>query len=779
MKKMKLLTKILFYCLVCMLILVAVLHFTLIYVAPLESVKNKIVSIIKEQTSADVSIGSISASIFDFQVKDIELKIEEQNIAHIDTIYIHFSLIHLIKGHLRVQRITLQNFNVTIIKDKNGKFNFDPILESPLFKNDEQNGKVIAKEKDEDNSDVLSMLLFKTQLDDSCITYIDEQNDISIVLDKTSFNIDGFKLDDVFKINFYTKVSAKTNGISFDSLFVALTSYINLKSMNLSEAEIKISPLILRLQDTIFLTKGMIYDLQNPDTNFTIKILNLSSDTFSQITKFPEFSISEIQIQSLLNLNLNDSLLNIEKINVNVLDSDISVSGKLDYGKQNLKYDIKIIINLVLDKICQSVKLTKEYKPEGRITANLNVTDKSSVITGSLSLIDVCAFTPQAGDITELNSEIKINDINDIQIPSLTGKLNSYPFESSAHYVIGKDKGNININFFANKIYTKMSKDYEKNMIKKQEETVPETKQIETSQNTESEKSDFPLPPLDVKATFKVNDMNVPYFMGKDINFNMNMKHVTTNLNNIEGILDLNTSNGTIKDIYKLTESNAVMKGLFLSLKVVSDVINALNVLDILNSIGSAIVSSSASDVKEEIAEENAAAEHEQKNQKIDGKIDFISFITSINFAHGKGIFDKCSFVSNLLSFKIKGNMNFKDNLLDMTVNAAPGRHEDDGIMPLTMKIGGTMDEPSGSLSLLGSLSNLVGDALMKNVVSDSLKTGFTKLLGLKKHDEQGNDIQEKNEEQTKSESSQEKSDTTFSSDVSQNGKSIKENSQN
>ena len=31
----------------------------------------------------------------------------------------------------------------------------------------------------------------------------------------------------------------------------------------------------------------------------------------------------------------------------------------------------------------------------------------------------------------------------------------------------------------------------------------------------------------------------------------------------------------------------------------------------------------------------------------------------------------------------------------------------------------------------------------MKNAVSDTLKSGFTKLLGLKKHDENGNEIPE------------------------------------
>jgi hypothetical protein len=87
--------------------------------------------------------------------------------------------------------------------------------------------------------------------------------------------------------------------------------------------------------------------------------------------------------------------------------------------------------------------------------------------------------------------------------------------------------------------------------------------------------------------------------------------------------------------------------------------------------------------------------------------------------------------------------MNFKENAIDMTVFTAPGEHEVDGIMPLTMKIGGTMDEPKGSLSLLGSVSALVGDMLTKNVVADKLKKGFSALFGLKKNDEQGNEIKE------------------------------------
>jgi len=747
MKKLKLFAKILLCILVFLFLIIATLHFALVHLAPLDSVKNKIITTIKEQMSIDAKIGSISASIFDFEVKGLDLDIENQNIAHIDKLYLHFSLIKLLKGQIKVNSISIDELNVVIVKDKNGKFNFDPIFESPMFKKNEQETKQEETKKqdeqEQEQDSPINLLLHSTQLHNCNIAFIDEQNDMSITLSKMSFDMKGFKFDKSFKFDFFTDVYAKINDMSIDSLNVAFSGIINLQELDLTKAEIKVSPFILRLKDTIITTKGTVSNFNNPNISLFIKILNLCSQSFVGIAELPDFQVPEIDIQTLTNIYLDNSLVKIEKLDINVLDSTIKAVGNLNYGKKDLEYDINIIINFILDKIHKVSSLINPYNPTGKIQANLNVTNKSSVISGTASLIDICAFTPQLGNFSAINSQININSINDIKIPELTGKLNKYPFKSSAIYVIEKDKGTIKADFTADRFYGKMSKEYEEEMKKKDEENKikQEMQEKEGKQNTENKeeaKTDFPLPPLDIFVTTNIKDLDVPFFMGKDIIFKMDMKKVTPDLNAVIGTLDLSTDNGVIKDIYKLTESNVVIKGLFLSLKIVSDVINALNVLDILNSIGSAIISSKEEDTNAtEMTEEHA----QEQNRKMDGKIDFISFITSINFEHGKGTFNKCSFVSNLLSFKVGGEMNFKDNLLKMTVNAAPGRHEDDGIMPLTMKIGGTMDEPSGSLSLLGSVTTLVGDALMKNVVSSKLKAGFTKLLGLKKHDEQGNDI--------------------------------------
>ena len=736
MKKLKFFTKVLFCILAFLFIVIAALNFALIHFIPLDSVKNKIITIIKEQTSANVKISSISASIFDFQIKNIDLDIENQNIVHVDDIYLRFSLIKLLKGQVKVNNIRIEGLNVVITKDKNGKFNFDPILESPMFKKEEQENKQEEEKKDEDKNSgpPIDLLLHSTQLHNCNITYIDEQSNMNINLSKMSFDMKGFKFDKSFKFDFFTDVYAKINDMEINSLNIAFSGFIHLQELDLTKAEIKITAFILRLKDTVIKANGTVSDFNNPSANILIKILNLCSQSFSGITELPDFQIPEIDIQTITNLNLDNSLVKIEKVDINVLDSTININGNLNYGKENLEYDINIIINFILDKIHNVSSLINPYNPTGTVQANLNVTNNTSVVSGNISLIDICAFTPQLGDFTEINSQIAVNSINDVKIPELTGKLNKYPFKASTVYLIEEEKGTIKANFTADRLYGKMSKEYEKEMKNKENEKKIE-QEVEKSTTT---KENFPLPPLDILVTTNIKDLDVPFFMGKNINFKMDMKKVTPDLNAVIGSLDLSTDNGVIKDIYKLTESNVVIKGLFLSLKIVSDVINALNVLDILSSIGSAIVSSNEEDTNStQMTEEHA----QEQNKKMDGKIDFISFITSINFEHGKGTFNKCSFVSNLLSFKVGGEMNFKDDLLKMTVNAAPGRHEDDGIMPLTMKIGGTMEEPSGSLSLLGSVTTLVGDALMKNVVSSKLKSGFTKLLGLKKHDEKGNEI--------------------------------------
>lgn len=724
MKIKKLLLKIIIF-LICLIFLIIVgLHFTLVYFISSNNVKDKIVSTLQEQLATEVKIESISASLADFTINNLEIKINNNDFAYIKKAYIHFSLKALIFGKIRVNRISINNLTVYIEKDENGKFNFEELLNSPMFAAKEETAEKKEEPKDEEES-IIDLLLHKTQLQNICVYYNDKQGNIDIKLTDTYFDIDNFGFNEQFKLTFCSKLDISAGNMELSPVNLASTIFITLNPNELDKANINISDINTKYKDFVLSIKGNVTNLKKPNAILDINFKDLSSEVLEGICETPQFYVPLINIKTDITTDIDNSKIDVSSFNLNLLDSTITADGYLNYAKMN--YNFNVIINLLLDKLQSVTSLIEEYKPTGQIKSELSVSDKE--IKGNILLNNIGAFTPQLGDFTNINSEIYLDTINNIKIPTLTGELNKYPFKANLSYLLAEDHGDISIDFKADKFIGKMAQETKKEETNKKEKSTDSA----SAKTEEENKSSFP--PLNIKANCNINFLDIPFLRANKVLFNMDLSNVTQDLNSIHGYLKLDLSNGIIKDIYKLTEANALTKSLFLSLKIISNVINALNVLDLLSSIGSVFSSN----------DDTAAKENEDivKHQKIDGQIDFNSFVTKLNFSNGNTDFDKCSFVSKLLSFRVTGNMNFKENAIDMTVFTAPGEHEVDGIMPLTMKIGGTMDEPKGSLSLLGSVSALVGDMLTKNVVADKLKKGFSALFGLKKNDEQGNEIKE------------------------------------
>ncbi|MDD5021316.1 MAG: AsmA family protein [Endomicrobiaceae bacterium] len=718
---MKLATKIFIYILTFILLSLALLHFALIYILPLDDVKNKIISTIEEKTNASVSIHKISASLFDFSLNQVDIKLKEEKILHIDNANIYFSLLHLLKGKIKVLSINLDTIEANIIKDERGHFNFEKLLKPTVAETEPAQTK-----KQEDTEDIINLLLCKTHIQNGTVKYIDQKNKLSLNISNISFYIEKFSFDQIFKLNASVKADATLNNRKFDSLYIALNSFITLHSMDFAKAKIDLDNFVIKFKNTVLISKGTLENFNSPVLNTNIQIRNLSSDILINITESPEFFIPELDIETKINADIDKGIIHMESFNVKTMDSSIDINGNLDYAGKNLIYNFDLSFNLLLEKIGNAVKMLQEYKPNGNLKGEFVITDKN-LMQGTCNLIDISAFVSNLGYFTDINSNIIIKNIDNIKAPKFTGNLNKNPFLLEASYLTGKNSADISVLFRAKKILG-----------------TPDTAQkiaASKGKNTEKIKSETKkssLHPLDIEVDFMADDIDTRFFKGKDIIFRMDLTGITPALDKVNGNMNFQSGQGTIKDLYKLTNSNALMKGLFLSLDIVSRVINALNVLDILNSIGSAIFTSNT---------ENAGAIDGQPEQKhkLDGKMDFDSFITFLNFSNGKATFEKCSFISDLLSFKVTGEMDFKKDKLDMTVHTAPGKHDDDGIMPLTMTITGTIEEPNGSLSLLGSVYSVVSQSLLNNAVSDGLKKGFVNLLGLKKHDEKGNEIQDVN----------------------------------
>ena len=108
--------------------------------------------------------------------------------------------------------------------------------------------------------------------------------------------------------------------------------------------------------------------------------------------------------------------------------------------------------------------------------------------------------------------------------------------------------------------------------------------------------------------------------------------------------------------------------------------------------------------------------------QKIDGEWAFEEFQTDVIFENGLADIQRGFFVSDLMSFSLQGEMNFKTQNLALQVNAAPGRHYEGGIMPVSLQIDGTFDNPQGSMNVASSFLSGVTQGIGNNFISRSIK---------------------------------------------------------
>lgn len=721
---MKTTLKVLAVILCAVLLVISLLHFALVYILPLDDVKSKITRLIKEKTGADVTIGRISANLFDLKLENVGVESNGEFLFASDRAYVYFAPLFLLKGKIKVMGIDFDGIKINITKDKTGRFNFENLIantETAQTTPDEQDEKETKK--------LIKMLFCKTNIQNASVRYRDLKNKTDIKIDGISFYVENFSFDSPFKFNAALKTDVVLKDKKLNGIYTAFNSTLNLNDLNLEKAGINISNFVIKYQDASVVLKGTVENFNNPLITADISINNLSSESFKNITEMPVFFIPYINIRSKLSADLIKSIVNIESFSLKTEKSFINASGFFNYGGKEPVYYLKTDSDISLKEIGGFIDMLKPYKINGTFKSDIETTDKNP-LKGICRFINAGFVSANTGVFTDINSEIGIENLKNIKIPKLNGNLNDNPFTANASYVITKNAGDVSFFFRADKItYRQIEPD---NSIKQQQETAPapdkkttEQKQLETKKEQST--------PLNIKIDFAVKDLDTIFFKGQNIVFNTNILGFTPVMDAVNGSMNFQTEKGTIKDLYKLTNANMLTKSLFLSLFVVSKVINALNVIEILDNIGKSVFSS----------EKKEEAQTDESQKKMDGKIDFDSFTTKIKVTDGIANFEKCSFVSSLLSFKITGNINFKDNDINLKVHTAPGRHEDDGIMPLMIKIKGTVDNPQGSLSLLGSVSSIVSQSLLNNVVADGFKKGFSSLLGLKKHDENDNEIQE------------------------------------
>ena len=687
------------------------LNLAMQYLLPAEKVKNKITQTIADATKMDVSITDIRASLRGLFLSGLIVGDENGPLLTVEEFRLSLSPLQLLRGRIFVTGIFINGLAVLVVRAQDGSFNFDKMLAPNPSAGPQEEESAGEQPK-------IPPVIFvkRLQITDSVLSYIDRAENVNARIERLFVDIDDFSLNKSFTASSNSRIWVQMdNKEMISDMPFGFVAQPNLAGLDLDKAAVEIKNIILRRLGSDLIISGNITNFNNPDINLEVNVQKLTPAAFAPLALL-DFEIPLIKIAAKINLDLVADTAHLSNIDLDFLASKINIKGFFDYGAPKPKFNLNIAAALGLEGFNPAIAMLKEYKPAGALTAQAALTQDD--VKGNIVIAGAGAHLPQAGELSGLEVNVEAASIKDIKITQLQGKLNGHAFMGGASYLDKGSATDVSVFFKADTLFAKTDK-----TLQSAESAQPEEEQPAAES---AQPAHWPLPPLNIKADVDIKNLDTHFLSGANILFKADMEGVTPQLNETHGVLSLTAQKGQIKDLYSLTNANSVTKVLFVSLTVISKVINTLDVLSVLKAIGGA----AAGAVKKKTPAELEADENAPKT--LSGVLDYDTFNTNLDFNEGISDIKEINFASDKLSFKVTGNINFNNRKLNMTVNAAPGNVSKDGIMPLAIKIGGTVEEPKGSLSMLSSTAALVSQSLLNNPASNLVKS-LGGLLGIGK----------------------------------------------
>ena len=664
MKKLfKLLVKI---AVVCVILLAAGL-IALRIMFPPEKLKAMAVDYAKTNLQREISFDKISFNVIGVTLDNFALSenttFKNGTFVKADKLVVKLALMPLLKKRVEISTVSVDGLDVNVIKNKNGSFNFDTLIPS----SDEDNTP--AETTQEDNSGVAFVLLADRIVLNNCnFTYKDLQTGMDASVNKLQVEIREFDLDNPFdvKIKFTTEYSAA--GLNM-TVPVSISLRTFLANLNMPEAYVTVNDISASYKTVKLQLKGGVKNFEAPQAELTGTLSGISNTTVAEILPdLPQFSLPVINMAVKASADLEKSTAVISLAKLSVMDSALSASGVAGWASATPTYSVKADLSTDLGQIVQMTDTVADFQPGGLITGSFKATDKNDGqdVSGQVTLKNVSAmYAPFT--VKDLNGTVKIASINDISCPSLTGLLNGEKFASSFSYKNIKDVMNIVFNAELDKFTLKEFPSY----------ASAETEEGETA--SAEQKTAGPELLMNIKSNIKVGPISVPYFRSDGFTLNANLTGVSETMKKANGQVSFVLQPGAITDIDSFVKGNKYIKILLLPITLVRKVAGKLNV-DIFP------------------AEANA--------QK--GEIAFTNGEGVYTFTSGVMKVDKTTFASKLTNINGSGNINFHTQALDMKVSATVLTSQ----TPVIIKIGGTMDNPSGKLDVLNTVGSVLGGIL-------------------------------------------------------------------
>lgn len=586
-----------------------------------------------------------------------------------DKLSVKVALAPLLKKRVEIAAVTVDGLDVNVIKQKDGSFNFDSLIPAA-------DGIPAAQETAQPEAAEASAFVLtaeKIAVTDCNFFYKDLQTGMTAGLERLNVEINGFDLDNPFdaKIAFTTEFQQKNGPAVSVPVHIALRVF--LANLELKNAYVTLNNLAASYKTVKFQLKGGMKDFTAPLADFSGTLSGINNTIFTDfLPDLPNFSLPVINMSVQASANLDNSSAVLQNIALSVQDSGLTAKGTVGWGSAAPTYNVSANLKADLKQLVQMTDAANGFNPAGVISGAFKATDKMNGqdVSGTVTLSNLSALYDPV-TLSETNGVIKIASVNDVSCDKLTGRLNGEKFTTSFSYKNIKDVMNIVFKLDLDKL---ILASFPKSAS--QEEPSAQT---DKPANQQDAAASGPETKMNIKADVKVGEIRVPYFRADGFEAGASLNGVTPSMTQTNGSVSFVLKSGAVTDIDSFVKENKIVKILLLPITIIRKVAGVLNI-DLFPA-------------------ENSAKKGEITYSKAEGLYTFTNGVMNL---------DKTVFESKLTNINGKGNINFHTDKLDMKVSATVLTSQ----TPVVIKIGGTMDNPSGKLDVLNTVGSVVGGIL-------------------------------------------------------------------
>lgn len=668
---MKKLLKLVVKIIVIVILFIAVGLVVLRVMFPPQKLKQMAIDYAANNFHREISFDKLSFNLIGFTLENFAMSenstFEQGTFIKANRVEAKAALKPLLKKRIEIAAIYLDGVNVNIQKNEDGAFNFDSLV-TPAEGEQPTTESTAETPAPETTSDEFVFTAQHIKATDCDFSYTDKQSGLITGIEDLNFQLDNVDFTKPFPVQISFVSHTKDNTGLTLSIPVNIAFDLFLAGLDMNQAYADVTQANASYKNLKLDLQGKITNFHAPDVNLTGTITGLTNTVLTDLLPdLPNFSLPAIQLVLQAATDLDKSTAQITKASLKILDSEFATHGQIGWGGTNTTYQLSG--NLKAD-IAQIVKMTDDtgFDPKGNLNATFTATDKNngSDVKGTLTLKNVSALYPPF-TLTETNGTIKLASLDDISCPSLTGLLNGEKFDSSFSYKSHKDITDLDLKL---------------NLAKLTLTQFPSSSEEQTAApETTAKGHETPAPEtyLNLTTDIKVGPVSIPYFRTDGVTAQAALTNLSDSMQKANGTVSFSLEPGAITEMDTLIKESKVARIILLPLNILNSVGKKLN-LNLFEA-------------------EVQAKKGEIAITKAEGKYTFTNGVMTL---------DTTKFESTLTDLNATGTVNFVSRDLNMKASATLVTKQ----TPVVIKIGGTIDNPSGKLDVVNTVTSVVGGIL-------------------------------------------------------------------